>query len=288
VGQGSWRAPCLKKAPKAIFPSLSSRAIKLEIDCPDSGDLTDPFLACSHKTPFMPLSQNPVAPQSPPAELTGEIAVAMNDVQFSWEKGGEPDLTVTDLRIPIGERLFIGGPSGCGKSTLLGLLAGVTTPQTGTVSIMGKDLSTLGSAQRDQFRADHLGYLFQMFNLIPYLSVLENTTLPLRFSPNRRARVGDPTAEASRLLNHLGMADFLDRPVTKLSVGQQQRVAAARALIGAPEIVLADEPTSALDAGHSEGFIELLFEECARAKSTLIFVSHDTSLAPLFHRTVDL
>jgi putative ABC transport system ATP-binding protein len=250
--------------------------------------LTDPFLACSHKTPFMPLSQNPVAPQSPPAELTGEIAVAMNDVQFSWEKGGEPDLTVTDLRIPFGERLFIGGPSGCGKSTLLGLLAGVTTPQTGTVSIMGKDLSTLGSAQRDQFRADHLGYLFQMFNLIPYLSVLENTTLPLRFSPNRRARVGDPTAEASRLLNHLGMADFLDRPVTKLSVGQQQRVAAARALIGAPEIVLADEPTSALDAGHSEGFIELLFEECARAKSTLIFVSHDTSLAPLFHRTIDL
>ena len=212
----------------------------------------------------------------------------MNSVRFSWSGAGEPDLVVEDLAVAKGGHLFVEGPSGSGKSTLLGLLAGVTQPQQGTVEILGKKVSSLGAAERDKFRADHLGYIFQMFNLIPYLSVIENVTLPLNFSSRRMERVPDPKAEASRLLEHLGMADCRDRTVTKLSVGQQQRVAAARALIGAPEVLLADEPTSALDDGHSESFIDLLFEECKSAGTTLVFVSHDRTLSRLFDRSYAL
>ena len=127
-----------------------------------------------------------------------------------------------------------------------------------------------------------------MFNLIPYLSVIENVTLPLRFSQRRRERVEDPAGEAKRLLEHLGMGHLAERQVTKLSVGQQQRVAAARALIGSPEFILADEPTSSLDEGHSEGFVKLLFDECAASGSTLVFVSHDARLAGLFDRSFRL
>lgn len=210
-------------------------------------------------------------------------AVSLDSVRFTWPGSPVPDFSISELHIARGERLFVEGPSGSGKSTLLGLLAGVNVPQQGAVSILGTALSSLGGSARDRFRADHIGYLFQMFNLLPYLSVVENVTLPLRFSAHRRARVDEPTAEAGRLLDHLGMGGLMERPVGKLSVGQQQRVA-ARALIGGPEIILADEPTSSLDAAHAESFIKLLFDECAAAKTTLVFVSHDTRLAPLFDR----
>jgi len=211
-------------------------------------------------------------------------AVSLDGVRYVWAGNGEVDLAIDELRVSPGERLFVAGASGSGKSTLLGLLAGVTVPQRGSVTILDTEVSTLGSAERDRFRADHIGYIFQMFNLIPYLTVVENVTLPLRFSARRSGLVADPDQEAARLLTQLGMADFMRRTVTRLSVGQQQRVAAARALIGSPEIILADEPTSALDEGHSENFVRLLFDECEQAGSTLIFVSHDSRLAPLFDR----
>ena len=211
-------------------------------------------------------------------------AVSLGGVRFAWAGNGEVDLAIDELRVSLGERLFVAGPSGSGKSTLLGLLAGVTVPQQGSVTILDTELSTLRSAERDRFRADHVGYIFQMFNLIPYLTVVENVTLPLRFSARRSGRVANPEREAERLLTQLGMGDFMRRTVTRLSVGQQQRVAAARALIGSPEIILADEPTSSLDEGHSENFVRLLFDECEQAGSTLIFVSHDSRLAPLFDR----
>ena len=196
--------------------------------------------------------------------------------------------------MPRGERLFVRGPSGSGKSTLLSLLGGMVLPQTGTVRVLGQDLAELGGAGRDRFRADHVGFIFQMFNLIPYLSVVENVVLPCGFSARRSEQAakagGSVQAEALRLLEHLDMADpdILGRRVTDLSVGQQQRVAAARALIGAPELIIADEPTSALDADRRLAFIELLFEECAREKSTLVFVSHDAELAAKFDRSVEL
>lgn len=190
----------------------------------------------------------------------------------------------------MGERLFVQGASGSGKSTLLSLLAGVVVPQQGSVNVLGEPLHALAPPRRDRFRADHLGYIFQQFNLVPYLTVLENVTLPCRFSRLRRARVKHPDEEARRLLEHLGLSsdELIERPVTALSVGQQQRVAAARALMGSPQLIIADEPTSALDADNRESFIQLLFKECAREGSTLLFVSHDRTLAPLFDRTVTL
>jgi putative ABC transport system ATP-binding protein len=222
------------------------------------------------------------------------LVIDIKDLEFRWHPSGQTVLSLESLRVDPGEHLFIEGPSGSGKSTLLSLLAGVITAQAGSVRVLDHPLERLGSVERDHFRADHVGYIFQMFNLIPYLSVVDNVMLPCRFSAQRRdkalARGDGLEAEARRLLGHLDMdhPEFLGRAVTTLSVGQQQRVAAARALMGAPELLIADEPTSSLDADRRESFIRLLFEECRQAGSTLVFVSHDASLERLFHSTVNL
>jgi putative ABC transport system ATP-binding protein len=221
---------------------------------------------------------------------SSQIVVELTTVRFGWTNAAAPVVDIDALRIARGERVFLRGPSGSGKSTLLSLIAGVVTPDAGHIRLLGQDLGALSGAQRDRFRADHVGFIFQMFNLIPYLSVVENVTLPCGFSERRRARVREGVeAEAVRLLAHLDMASpaVLRRPVTELSVGQQQRVAAARALIGAPELVIADEPTSSLDADRRTAFIDLLFRECAREQAALIFVSHDATLAPLFDRAIE-
>jgi putative ABC transport system ATP-binding protein len=220
---------------------------------------------------------------------SGTPAVALRDVRFAYQ-GGQDVVDIPALDVARGERLFLHGPSGSGKTTLLGLLAGVLTPHHGTIDVLGTRVSALGSGARDRFRAEHLGYVFQMFNLIPYLSVRDNITLPCRVSSARRARLkgADPTGEAEHLAQRLGIAGLLDQPVTALSVGQQQRVAVARALIGAPELVVCDEPTSALDADRRDRFLELLFARCEEAGSALIFVSHDLGLAARFQRTVEL
>jgi putative ABC transport system ATP-binding protein len=216
--------------------------------------------------------------------------VAIDDLRYAWP--GQPTLIdIPHLRIGPGERVFLQGPSGSGKSTLLGLLGGVLLPQSGRLAVLGSDLSAMRAGARDRFRADHIGFIFQQFNLLPYLGLVENVTLGCRFSRRRRQRLGaNVTAEAERLLQALGLdlRRLRNHAVTKLSVGQQQRVAAARALIGAPELVIADEPTSALDANARTAFIELLFGECGRAGSTLVFVSHDPALAPLFPRSLCL
>ena len=220
-------------------------------------------------------------------------AVSLKNVEFCWQPG-QPVLDIPELTIDHGERLFVRGPSGSGKTTLLGLLGGVLTPTSGQIEVLGQEIGHLEQAQRDQFRAEHIGFIFQMFNLIPYLTVVENVTLPLSFAPKRLQKIQakGPTAEqeALRLLAHLGLSDphLLQRKVTGLSIGQQQRVAAARALIGSPELIIADEPTSALDTDTREAFIELLFAECKAVNSTLIFVSHDPHLEHLFDRSFAL
>ena len=219
-----------------------------------------------------------------------EQALHLSGLSYTWPGAARPALEIPELTVAKGERLFVQGASGSGKSTLLSLLAGVVTPQQGTVNVLGEALHALPSTQPDRFRADHLGYIFQQFNLVPYLTVIENVTLPCRFSKLRRRNAPQPTAEAIRLLTHLGMQEeaLLHKPVTELSVGQQQRVAAARALMGSPQLIIADEPTSSLDSDNRAAFIELLFKECAREESTLIFVSHDASLANDFDRTIKL
>ena len=231
--------------------------------------------------------------KSPAVEPAASL-VEVRELCFSWSAGLEPLLDIDRLSILPGEKVFIEGPSGSGKSTLLNLLAGVLVPQRGEVNILDKKMTAMSSSDRDRFRADHIGVIFQMFNLIPYLSIAENVTLPCRFSKRKLHRTaergGGPAQEVNRQLSALNLADqqLLRRPVTDLSVGQQQRVAAARALIGAPDIVIADEPTSSLDAGHREAFISLLFQECEQAGTTLVFVSHDGSLAGLFDRSLAL
>lgn len=216
-------------------------------------------------------------------------AVELRQVRFGY-KPGQTVLDVPALRIERGERVFLFGPSGSGKTTLLGLVAGVLTAREGEVAILGNDLTPLSGARRDALRAAHLGYIFQMFNLIPYLSVLDNIILPCRISSQRRARLGGRSMHdaARELAGHLGIAGHINDPVTQLSVGQQQRVAACRALIGAPELIVADEPTSALDADRRSDFIELLFSSCEDVGATLLFVSHDRGLEPMFSRTVAL
>lgn len=220
-------------------------------------------------------------------------AVAIRDLSYAWSETSPPVLRIDQLDIERGKRVFIEGPSGSGKTTLLSLLGAVVIPGSGSITVMDQAPAALSPAARDRFRADFIGFIFQMFNLIPYLSMLENTLLPCYFSSRRRGRAAPDDRpleeEAERLLSRLGLGGSdSHRPVTGLSVGQQQRVAAARALIGAPEIVIADEPTSSLDADARTGFLELLFEECQRAAATLIFVSHDRSLGTLFDRRVSL
>jgi len=202
-------------------------------------------------------------------------------------------LNIADLSVAFGERLFVRGASGSGKSTLLGLIAGVIAGQSGIIEVLGQPLDAISAAARDRFRADHFGIIFQQFNLIPYLSVIENVTLACEFSEARQikavAKSGDTSDEALRLLEHLDMASskVIHKPITELSVGQQQRVAAARALIGSPEILIADEPTSSMDTDRRAAFIELLFRECEQARTTLLFVSHDPGLQGLFDRAVE-
>ena len=187
-----------------------------------------------------------------------------------------------------GERLLLLGASGSGKSTLLNLVCGVIAPTSGRVEVLGTDLGGLTGAARDRFRAEHFGILFQMFNLLPYLSAVDNVLLPLGFAPERRRRAGPGDGEARRLLARLGVAEVADEPAASLSVGQQQRVAAARAMIGAPPIVVADEPTSALDTDTQDAFLALLFAELDRTRASLLMVSHDRGLQGRFDRVVRL
>jgi putative ABC transport system ATP-binding protein len=217
-------------------------------------------------------------------------AVDIAALRYSWTPG-VPVLDIPSLTVATGERLFLQGPSGSGKSTLLGILGGVLVPESGTVHVLGTDLAALRPAARDRFRADHVGFIFQMFNLVPYLTVIDNVTLAGAFSGRRLQRAGrDADDEAKRLLAALGLGNArqLRRPAGQLSVGQQQRVAAARALFGRPELLIADEPTSALDTTTLESFLALLMEECAAAGTTLVFVSHDSALGHLFDRRLSL
>ena len=228
--------------------------------------------------------------------MTANAVVSLKGVSFSWPAQPQPVLEDLHLTIEPRDRLFIGGASGSGKTTLLSLIGGLLQPDAGSIRVLGKDLAALTGAQRDRFRADHVGFVFQMFNLVPYLSLVENVLLPCRFSLTRRRRAIDAaggtgtSAEAERLLRRLQLEEplFHQRRASELSAGQQQRVAVARALVGRPELIIADEPTSALDPTARERFIDLLFEECANAGTSLLFVSHDSDLEERFPKRLGL
>ena len=219
-----------------------------------------------------------------------EDAFQVTSLCYTWPGNAEPTLAIDELRVARGESLLLRGPSGAGKSTLLSAIAGVIDVPRGSVEVAGTDIGALRGGARDRFRADHIGLIFQVFNLVPWLSAVENVLLSCEFSQRRRKRLnGDPEQAAGRLLHELGLDDdaLLAAPALSLSVGQQQRVAAARALLGAPELVLADEPTSALDEEAKASFVDLLGRECAAADAGLLFVSHDRGLESHFDRVVE-
>lgn len=218
-----------------------------------------------------------------------ELALASHQLTFRWP-GSQQAIAYPDLALATGEHLFLQGPSGCGKSTLLAMLCGLAVPSSGDLTVLGTPLPTLPASARDRFRADHLGVIFQQFNLVPYLDAMANVLLPCRLSPRRRqAASPSPEAEAESLLAALGLTrpDW-HRPVTALSVGQQQRVAAARALIGAPALILADEPTSALDTANRDRFLDLLLSQADLRGTSVVLVSHDPALASRFHHSIRL
>ncbi|HDS1227545.1 ATP-binding cassette domain-containing protein [Stenotrophomonas maltophilia] len=220
--------------------------------------------------------------------MSAAPVISLEDVQFGY--GMQRVLDIPRLWVEQGSSVLLRGISGGGKSTLLGLLAGVLLPGKGRVEVAGQALQDMGGAARDRFRADQLGVIFQQFNLLPFLSVRDNIALGLRFSRLRSARISGPLdAEIARLLQALQLnPELMQRPAGTLSVGQQQRVAAARALIARPALLLADEPTSALDREAATAFLKLMSAQCQAAGTTVLVVSHDDSLQPLFDRTISL
>jgi putative ABC transport system ATP-binding protein len=219
--------------------------------------------------------------------------VCVDKVDFRWPGAHGFEIAIDRLTIEPGERTLLLGPSGAGKSTLLSLVCGIVVPRGGVIEVLGRNLATMSATARDRFRAEHYGVIFQMFNLLPYASALDNVLLPLSFAPERHegvVKLRPAGAEAARLLAALGVHGPLATKgiAARLSVGQQQRVAAARALIGAPELVIADEPTSALDKKNQETFLDLLFGQVEEVGATLIMVSHDDRLAPRFDRALHL
>lgn len=213
----------------------------------------------------------------------------LNEVRYCWPGRSGFALLVPRFAVDVGETVLLLGESGSGKSTLLSLICGTIIAQSGTVSVGGESIAALSAGQRDRFRAEQIGLIFQQFNLLPYASVEDNILLPLQFAPQRRARIASPKDEAHRLCHDLGLpADALQAKAGALSVGQQQRVAAARALIGAPPLIIADEPTSALDAATQSTFLELLFAQARSNGTTLLMVSHDARLASKFDRVLEM
>lgn len=219
-----------------------------------------------------------------------EMVLSVSHLHHSYDVRGSV-LDIHDFQLKRGELLFLHGPSGSGKTTLLSLITGILPIQKGHVRLLGNSMEKLSSAQRDKLRAMHMGYIFQVFNLLPFLSVRENILLPVRMNKARAQRIasqGSLEDEAHRLAEKLSIAHLLDARAGELSVGQQQRVAAARAFIGNPDLIIADEPTSALDSDARESFLETLFGQAREQNSSVLFVSHDRSLMPLFDRTLAL
>ena len=207
-------------------------------------------------------------------------------LEYHYQHGKK--IVFPDIGLKRGQRLLISGFSGCGKTTLLSLIAGALKLQAGDIKFDGINYSTMSSLLLDQFRADHIGYIFQTLNLIPFLSVSENIALGVRFSQSRKSKVSNLSQEVVRLVSSLGLErEALKIPVSRLSVGQQQRVAAARALIGKPDLILADEPTSALDSDTTKKFLNEVMETLDSNKQAIIMVSHDASIAPYFDTVID-
>ena len=222
-------------------------------------------------------------------------AIQLSDLCFSWgNSANDFNFKLNNFVLPVNTSGIILGSSGSGKSTLLGIISGIIKPNVGVIKVLGEDLFKMTGSQRDRFRADNIGIIFQQFNLIPYLSTLENVLLPLRLSLKRRISCGSSKEqyiyEAKKLLDALGVSSkkFGNQLASTLSVGQQQRVAAARAFIGSPPLIIADEPTSSLDEISETDFLKQLFKQTSTNKTTLLLVSHNKKIIPKFNKSFEI
>jgi len=221
--------------------------------------------------------------------MTDNAIVELKNIHFRWPNDKHDTLAIEEFQIRENEHIFIKGDSGTGKTTLLNLLCGIHIANSGSITILDTQIEKLSIQARDRFRGKNLGVIFQQFNLLPFLSVKENIVLASGFSDSRASKVDNIVDETKRLVDALDLpSNIINKKVSELSVGQQQRVAACRALFGAPPIIIADEPTSALDRKNSDLFLKLLFKEANTNKSTIIFVSHDEYTSTHFPRIEEL
>lgn len=215
-----------------------------------------------------------------------DIAIDIQNLRYQYRSKNKhnPLFHIPHWQVVAGDKVFLHGKSGTGKSTVLNLLSGILKPLGGDLHLLGENFGTMKGAATDKFRAQHIGVVFQVFNLIPYLSVLENIELASYFAKHRT----DEDA-VKAMLESLALPEaILTQPVSQLSVGQQQRVAIVRALINSPEILLVDEPTSALDSSARDAFMQVLMDVAKHKNTTMIFVSHDRSLAKYFNQSQDV
>ena len=218
-----------------------------------------------------------------------EETIRLDSLRFYWSKVADFKIYIPKLEIGRGEKVLLLGESGSGKTTLLSLICGFLSPISGDIFLNEQKLNDLKANKKDQFRSDNIGIIFQQFNLLPYANVIDNITLPLYFSKNRDSRVTNHREAALNLCRSLQLSEStIVMQANKLSVGQQQRVAVARALIGNPSLIIADEPTSSLDASTQKKFLELMFGQIEEHKSTLLMVSHDSSISNYFDRTINI
>ena len=218
-----------------------------------------------------------------------ESIIKIDTVKFYWSKKSNFKIFVPNLEIKKGEKVLLLGESGSGKTTILSLICGFLNPLSGNIFINGKTINQLSSKTKDEYRADNIGIIFQQFNLLPYANVVDNVLLPLYFSKVRSNNVPDKREKVIELFKQWRLPDDITQfRASSLSVGQQQRVAVARALIGNPSLIIADEPTSSLDADAQKIFLDLMFEQISENNSTLLMVSHDRSLSDQFDRLIDI
>ena len=215
--------------------------------------------------------------------------VKIESLRFQWSKNNNFKIFVPKLEVGRGKKVLFLGESGSGKTTLLSLICGFLEPLSGSISINDKIISDLTSTNKDAYRSDNIGIIFQQFNLLPYANVIDNIILPLYFSKQRSKKVENKINAAINLCDQLRLPEsILNQKASNLSVGQQQRVAVARALIGSPSIIVADEPTSSLDTEAQELFLDLMFDQISKNSSTLLMVSHDKSLTNYFDQVIDI
>ena len=212
--------------------------------------------------------------------------IEINDLTFEYP-GSDFRFNLNSLNIKSGETVALIGPSGYGKTTLLNLLSGILEPIKGTIHLNGTEVTKLADSQRRNFRITNIGFVFQNFELIEYLNVLDNIILSYRINPSLSMN-REVIDRAETISEQLGLGDKLKRNVGKLSQGEMQRVAICRAILNNPKIILADEPTGNLDPQNKEKIMEILFDYSSRENATLITVTHDHSLLKGFDEVLDM